>query len=94
MTGGIVCSVATCKSNSKKAKEEGQLLRFFRFPKDPNVRKEWIKKCYRQDKWDAATKRICSKHFKPDDYEDIVKAKLMNLQPKILKKNGKFVRCR
>ncbi|CAH1993145.1 unnamed protein product [Acanthoscelides obtectus] len=38
--GGTVCRVATCKSNSKKSKEKGENLMFFRFPKDSKIQKE------------------------------------------------------
>lgn len=88
MPGGVICSVAICKSNSKKAKAAGENLMFFRFPKDIQIRKEWIQKCHRQDKWNSDNKRICSKHFKTDDYQDELQARLLDLQPKVLKTNG------
>lgn len=86
MPGGTVCSVATCKNNSKKAKEKGENLLFFRFPKEPTILKQWVAKCSRKDKWDPVAKRLCSKHFKTDDYEDEMQARLLNLQPKKLTK--------
>lgn len=88
MPGGVVCSVATCKSNSKKALEGGEKLSFFSFPKEPKIAKEWIRKCYRKDKWHISNKRICGKHFKPDDFEDELQARILNVQPKRLKKSG------
>lgn len=88
MPGGSVCSVAICKSNSKKAKEKGEHLMFFTFPKDEKLRKEWVNKCHRQDKFDPKYKRVCSKHFKPEDYEDLLQATLMGSEPRKLKSNG------
>lgn len=90
MPGGTVCSVAICKNNSKTAKEHGENLIFFSFPKDVKVQKEWIRKCYRKDKWNCANKRLCSRHFKPEDFEDELQARLLNIQPKKLKRDGKF----
>lgn len=90
MPGGVVCSVAICKNNSKKALESGQKLSFFYFPKDPKIRKEWVRKCYRKDVWDVTNKRICGKHFKLEDFEDKMQAKVMNREPKQLKKSGKY----
>lgn len=88
MPGGSICSVAVCKSNSKKAKEKGEQLNFFTFPQDPQLRKEWMKQCHRKDKFNPGSKRICSKHFTSDDYEDAMQTKLMKETPKRLKKNG------
>ena len=88
MPGGSICSVPICKNNSKKAKESGQGQMFFNFPKDPQIRKEWVRKCHRKDKFDPQNKRVCSDHFTPDDYEDLLQARLLKIRPKKLKKNG------
>lgn len=87
---GIICSVAVCRSNSKKASDAGEKISFFQFPKDPKIRKEWIQNCYRQDKFDPKNKRVCDKHFKEDDYEDGLRARLLNTRPRILKATGKL----
>lgn len=88
--GANVCSVATCKSNSVKAKQSGEILHFHSFPMDKRIRQEWVVKCYRNDKFNPANKKVCSKHFQIDDYEDGLRAKLMNLVPRKLKKTGVF----
>ncbi|XP_045460330.1 uncharacterized protein LOC123670812 [Harmonia axyridis] len=82
---GVSCSVATCRNNSIKAKETGENLMFLRFPKDFKIQKEWVRKCAKKDEWNPNHKRICSLHFKLDDYEDEMKARLMNIKPKKLK---------
>ena len=46
---------------------------FFRFPINPQIRKKWVEKCYRKDKFDPSTRRICSNHFSPEQFDDIVK---------------------
>lgn len=87
MPGGTVCSVAICKQNSKKTKKNKEHIMFFTFPKDCAIKNEWIKKCYRKDKFNPEYKRICSLHLKLEDYEDELQARLTGSQPKKLKKN-------
>ncbi|EFA09495.1 hypothetical protein TcasGA2_TC010989 [Tribolium castaneum] len=82
---GTVCSVAVCKSNFRRAKREGELIRFFTFPKNPEICKEWERRCYRKDPWSSKNKRICSKHFTDKDYQDRLQAQLLNLRPQKLK---------
>lgn len=90
MPGGNICSIATCKSNSKKNKEtDEEKLIFFSFPKNLVILNEWVRKCCRKDKWTLVNKRICSRRFKKDDYEDELQARLMNIQPRKLKKDDK-----
>lgn len=91
MSGGNICSIATCQSNSKKPDPDGKKVMFFTFPKDPKILKEWARRCCRKDNWSPKNKRICSKHFLLTDYEDEVRARLMNFQPKQLRKTGNDV---
>ncbi|XP_030757989.1 THAP domain-containing protein 2-like isoform X2 [Sitophilus oryzae] len=88
MPGGTTCAVAICKNNSKIVKQSGEPIRFFSFPKDPNIRTEWIRKCFRKHEFSVDHARICSKHFKSDDFEDSLHAKLLNFYPKKLNKNA------
>lgn len=90
MSGGNICSIARCPSNSKKPDLDGKKIMFFTFPKNPHTLKEWVQKCCRKDNWAPKNKRICSKHFVSMDYEDEMQARLMNFQPKNLKKDGKL----
>lgn len=85
------CGVAVCRNTSINAKKRGLVIHFFRFPQDPDVKKEWIVKCCRADKnFNPNNARICSDHFTLDDYEDSLKARIMGKTPMKLKKNGKF----
>ncbi|CAG9854233.1 unnamed protein product [Phyllotreta striolata] len=85
---GTVCYVATCKSNSERAKKEGELIRFFTFPKKKEVLKQWVRLCRRKSPFDPKNKRICSKHFALDQYEDMIEAQIKNTMPKRLKETA------
>ncbi|XP_063905013.1 THAP domain-containing protein 2-like isoform X2 [Zophobas morio] len=82
---GTICSIASCKNNYLRAKKEGKPITFFNFPKDPEIRAEWVRRCKRDDKFHPKYKRVCSKHFVEEDYKDIIKAKVMNVPPKKLR---------
>lgn len=92
MTGGCRCAIAACSSQQTKTKNDtGQNLSFFRFPKDLKIRKEWIRRCYRKDKFNPDTSRICKLHFKDNDFEINFKSQLLNMPDKpILKSEGKI----
>lgn len=87
---GTICSVAICKSNAEHAKKSGEKISFYKFPTDIKIRKEWIRKCYKKGKFNPDNKRICSKHFTINDYEDELKSRLMNVLPKKLKNTGRY----
>lgn len=91
MPGGITCSVMSCKNNSTTARKMGKPLGFFTFPKDLNIRKEWVNRCNRKEDWNPGSNssRICSDHFEISDFEDVVKARMLNVNPKRLKSDGK-----
>lgn len=82
---GTTCAVADCKNIAVS----GTPLSFHRFPRDSKTRKAWIVRCKRGDKLNPTTARICSEHFKPEDYEKDLLNKLLNLpQRKVLKKGA------
>ncbi|XP_066253748.1 uncharacterized protein [Euwallacea similis] len=87
-SGGMICAVGICKSRSKKVIKERQNIRFFSFPKDHEICKEWMRRCNRTGKFSPVNKRICSLHFKPDDFEDKLKAELFDYVPVKLKKTA------
>lgn len=87
---GSWCSVAICRIDYNKQKKCEEKLVYFRFPKDVALCKEWIRRCYRKDKINPKTARICSRHFKKSDIQEDIHAKIMNRPPKIrLKPNCK-----
>lgn len=87
---GQICSVAVCKTSFYKEKRKDQKVLFFTFPKDPILKDIWISRCYREGAFNVKCARICSKHFTNDDYEDVMRAKLMNEHPKRLKSTGRL----
>lgn len=77
----VYCAVFGCKNNNKKTKKPREVVwNFFKFPKDVRVRKQWIQRCCRQDAFNADTARICSGHFRTDDYP--LKYQLPDYSPK------------
>lgn len=68
------------KNTSEKAKKNGLKIVFHTFLEDPHIRKEWIMKCHRKNKFTPT--RICSAHFLPSDYEDVLQVRFMGYEPK------------
>ena len=62
----VVCAVAPCKSLFRK----GSLPSFFVFPRDPTVRARWVAACKRADNFNPEKARICSEHFREEDYDE------------------------
>lgn len=88
---GQRCAVAICKSFYHKSKGE-HVFFFFCIPKREDIRKQWIIACKRQDKFNPDTSRICSLHFKEEDFELDFRASLLGIEvkrPRTLKPTGK-----
>ena len=91
------CSVNGC---SGKATTGNRIVFFFRLTINPKIRKKWVEKCYRKDKFDPSTRRICSNHFSPEQFDDIVKLYLCDtnsiaekFQPKLKLKAEAVPNC-
>ena len=78
------CAVYGC--NNLKNKTHGII--YFSFPKDNKIRKKWLHSCHRSDYINTSNAVICSEHFSDDDYEDDLKARLLNIPRKKLKYNA------
>lgn len=61
---GMRCAIAICTNYNSRRND----LSFFRFPKDPLIRKEWILKSKRADKFNVDVARVCSDHFEKRDF--------------------------
>ncbi len=62
------CAVASCQPTSKSTKGSSPIS-FHRFPTEPSLKKQWIIRCCRHDKFNPANCKVCSKHFSSSDYE-------------------------
>jgi hypothetical protein len=74
------CAVAVCPSPPG--------ISYFRFPKDPKLRKSWSLACKRKDTFNEDTSRICENHFVPNDFERDFRSELMNLPVRKSLKEG------
>ncbi|GBN34021.1 hypothetical protein AVEN_264941-1 [Araneus ventricosus] len=78
------CVVANCSNYYRETKHKGVI--YYGFPVCPNLNKIWISKCKRQDHINVKYARICGDHFRPNDYMDDMKNRLLGLnRKKILK---------
>jgi len=80
------CMVSSCKNSSGGG---NQAVKYFSIPTDLRRRQEWIERCSLKNKFVPKKGKVCSDHFVKDDFEDWLKAELMNYPPKVLKKTGK-----
>ena len=71
---GCSCSVAICSSPKEAI--------YHTFPKNSHTEKLWIIACKREGTINVKNARICSKHFKDDDYERDLQHELLNLPPR------------
>lgn len=58
----------------------GNNTRYHRFPKNANIRKQWVQACQIKGTTNINVARICSRHFLPEDYL-LLKEKLFNYSP-------------
>jgi THAP domain len=79
---GIRCAIYGCNNSRLASKVSGQDLIFHVFPKPKDLvsntmRREWISRCKRQDRFNPDTSRICSAHFVESDYERDLQSELL-----------------
>lgn len=75
------CAVGLCKSIANKDTN----CHFFCFPKDKSLRKLWITRCFRKNKFNSETSRVCSNHFQDSDYENLMEFNLMGTRLRLKK---------
>ena len=69
------CAVFGCNNRKSGVTRH---LRFFPFPKNLEMCRVWVQKCYRSDKFNPKTHTICSSHFTTRQYEDNLKMRVIN----------------
>lgn len=79
------CAVATCTNSHRKTR--GAPVRYHRFPADATTRQQWIRVCGRQS-LNAATARVCSRHFSAKSYERDVQHELLGLPTRTRLRKG------
>lgn len=69
----MLCAVLGCNNSNYKGKSGNRnntkKIRFFAFPKDQQLCKQWVVFCGRTDNFNTNTSRICCEHFKNDDFK-------------------------
>uniref|UniRef100_A0AAR5Q2R2 THAP-type domain-containing protein n=1 Tax=Dendroctonus ponderosae TaxID=77166 RepID=A0AAR5Q2R2_DENPD len=73
------CAVYGCNSDTKVKTPK---IKFHRFPKDSILGKLWENACCRTDTINVASARICSQHFKNEDFERNFQFELLGYLPK------------
>jgi DNA/RNA endonuclease G (NUC1) len=80
---GRRCAVFGCNNSRIRTKVTNSEIVYHNFPKGKSnfvsdtVRKEWIRRCKRADKWNPDTSQICSVHFTANDYERDMRNELL-----------------
>ena len=67
-----MCSVYGCYENGYNDTS----VHLHRFPQDEKLRKKWIYKSCRADKFNWKVGRVCRRHFTEEDYQRNLKKKL------------------
>lgn len=69
----MLCAVAGCNNTNYKGKRgntnNAKKIHFLSFPKDQILCKKWVVFCCRKDSLNTNSSRICSEHFKSEDYK-------------------------
>jgi hypothetical protein len=91
-----VCAVYGCSystnTNSKRngvsdnSKVTVTKVSFYSFPKDGSLRQQWVHLCKRKDKFNPATTRISSDHFKEEELHSGLEYKLLQYFPRKIRK--------
>ncbi|KAI5702920.1 hypothetical protein M8J75_005585 [Diaphorina citri] len=63
----VFCSAYGCSNSSAKGKNPG--VTFHKFPLDPERRALWVHAVRRKDWSPSHTARLCSDHFKEEDFD-------------------------
>ncbi|CAH1102490.1 unnamed protein product [Psylliodes chrysocephalus] len=75
------CAVFGCTSDNEGKPVRGN-IKFFRFPKCKLKQQVWVLACGRRNKFSPDVARICSIHFRPEDFARNFQHELLNYCPK------------
>ena len=71
------CAVFGCFNTYKKTKDSK--IKYHHFPKNKAYRNQWVHACCRADTINTEYAIVCSIHFKPEDYKDDLKSRLLGI---------------
>ena len=60
------CAVFGCDNNNNSGNIDK--ISYHKFPNDTKMCKQWVFSCRRQDQFNVKTARVCSIHFKAEDF--------------------------
>ncbi|XP_050073025.1 zinc finger protein 208-like [Anopheles maculipalpis] len=64
------CAAGSCTYNRRNVRKLKLDIVFHTFPRDPVLRKKWIRFCRRESEWvPKSNEAICSTHFRKEDYQ-------------------------
>ena len=66
---GWKCCVPSCRSGYDKPPPNEPKLSFYRFPHEPGLKHNWIRNISRAEQEPNEYSRVCSLHFKSDDFQ-------------------------
>ncbi|KYM98589.1 THAP domain-containing protein 2 [Cyphomyrmex costatus] len=76
----VACAVKACNNSYRKTvRMKGEKIKFFRFPKDPEIAAKWIEVCRKNV--NITHGRICSTHFERWCYEKSAQQIALNYSP-------------
>ncbi|XP_068211279.1 nucleolar and coiled-body phosphoprotein 1-like isoform X2 [Palaemon carinicauda] len=73
------CAIHGCNNRYEICIGTG--IRFFRFPRDEAVRRDWVSKCKRSEEINTKYAAVCSEHFTEKDFVDDLKSRLLMVKP-------------
>lgn len=76
------CAVFGCSKDNQSKDFKENPVKFYTFPKEGIIRKQWVLACCRNDKFNADNARICSRHFTESDFERNLQHELLNYTTK------------
>ena len=75
----VYCAAFDCNNDSRITTG----ISFYRFPKDPSLRDQWLAKISRADLVITKNSRLCSEHFTPDCFKRDLQAELLGSKKKM-----------
>eukprot|EP00096_Caligus_rogercresseyi_P013875 TRINITY_DN646_c0_g1_i10.p1 TRINITY_DN646_c0_g1~~TRINITY_DN646_c0_g1_i10.p1 ORF type:complete len:713 (-),score=162.64 TRINITY_DN646_c0_g1_i10:334-2472(-) len=76
----VMCCAWSCKNRSDRRKLGSGTMKLFRFPKNPERRKEWANAVLRLDWIPNDNSKICQEHFEPEMFLRSVEEKMTRLR--------------